>query len=133
MNCGEAKRLMQTALAGDASADGRERLDAHVAECTVCAREWKALSGAAEALTSAQPEPLPADRDLSGAVMAQIARETNGPLPQRSWLAELLASRPMQAVGAVAATVVFAIILWLAAPSGQVLALLMGGGPSIGY
>jgi len=39
----------------------------------------------------------------------------------------------MQAVGAVAATVVCAVILWLATPGAQVLALLMGGGQSGGY
>ncbi len=133
MNCSEAKRLMQMALAGDASAAELARLDAHLAECAACARQWEALSGAAAALTSAQPEPLPQGRDLSGAVMAQIAREANGPTAQRSWLAELLGSRPLQAAGAVAATVVCAVILWLAAPGAQALAMLMGGGTSNGY
>ena len=133
MNCGEAKRLMQRALAGDASAADLMRLDAHAAECAACARAWEALSGAAAALVSAQPEPLPSVRDLSGAVMTQIACEANGPMAQRSWLAELLGSRPMQAAGAVAATAICALILWLATPGAQVLALLMGGGPSNGY
>jgi len=128
MNCGEAKRLMQTALARDASPAELARLDAHLAECAACASQWEALSAAAAALASAQPEPLPQERDLSSAVMARIAREQ-----RRSRLAELLDSRPMQAVGAVAATAICALILWLATPSAQALALLMGGGPRNGY
>lgn len=128
MNCGDAKRLMQMALADDASDDQQARLDAHLAECAACASQWEALSGVGAALTAARPEPLPQGRDLSGAVMAQIAHES-----RRSRVAELLSSRPMQAVGAVAATVLFAVILWLATPSPQALAMLMGGGASSGY
>jgi hypothetical protein len=61
--------------------------------------------------------------------MARIAGEANVPAADRSRISEILASRPAQAVGAVAATVLCALMLWLAAPSGQALAMLLAGMP----
>ena len=133
MNCAEAGRLMQKTLAGDASEDECARIEAHAATCARCAERWRALTATAESLAGAQPETPTADRDLSAAVMAQIARDANGPTARWSRLRELLASRPVQAAGAVAATVLCALILWMATPSGQALAMLLGGGAGAGY
>ncbi len=133
MNCRESKRLMQKVIAGDASAAEWESVRGHVASCARCADEWRALSAASHALREAGPQPAPGGRDLAGAVMARIAREARRPAAGRSRLGELLASRPMQAAGAIAATAICALILWLATPGPQALALLMGGGPRNGY
>ena len=131
MNCDEAKRLMQAELAGDASDEQRARLEAHLAECSACMALWEALSATVAAVGAARPEA-PQGRDLSGAVMAQIAREANGPVA-RGWLAERAASRLAQALGGVAATLLCALILRLAMPNAQALAMLMSGGPGGGY
>ncbi len=131
MNCDGAKRLMQMALSGDTSDEERARLEAHIAGCPACAALWDVLSAAADAVGAARPEA-PQGRDLSGAVMAQIAREANGPLA-RGWLGELADSRLVQAAGAVAATLLCALILRLAMPNAQALAMLMSGGPGSGY
>jgi len=133
MTCGEAKRLMHKALAGDASAEERERLADHAENCERCAAEWHTITGAVDALQAARPEQRPTDRDLSAGVIARIAREANGPAQWASRVAEVLASRPVQAAGAVAATAICALILWLATPAPQALAALLNAGPRVGY
>jgi len=97
------------------------------------AAEWHTVTGAADALQAARPEQRPTDHDLSAAVMAQVARKANGPAAGRSWLSRLLASRPVQATAAVAFTGICALILWLATPGPQALAMLLDAGPTPGY
>jgi len=133
MNCAEAERLMQKAVADDASADERAQVETHLAECGRCSERWAALNATAEALVDAQPAPTLAERDLCDAGMAEIAREANGPTARGPWWGELLASRAVQAAGAVAATVLCALILWMATPSGQALAMLLGSQPGGRY
>ncbi len=73
MNCTEAKRIGMVVLAGDASPDQAERLEAHLRTCAACAADWQGLKAVAETLRAAAPPALETERDLVRDAMQQVA------------------------------------------------------------
>ena len=70
MRCDEARELMHEAL--DGSAEAREALDGHLADCAGCAAEFAALQGAQQAVAATVDREPPEER-LERATVAALA------------------------------------------------------------
>ncbi len=111
MSCTEAKRMRPVVLAGDASPDQVERLEAHLHACPACAADWQKLEAVAETLRAAAPPALETERDLVRAAMQQIAVR-----PERRGL-RLRPAYRLVAWAAAALVVIAAAMLVLPRPS----------------
>jgi hypothetical protein len=111
MDCTEAKRIGVVVLAGDASREQAERLEAHLHTCRACAADWQERKAVAETLQAAAPPALETQRDLVREAMQQAAA---GPEPQA---VRLRARYRLVAWAAAALIVVAAAIVMLPRPS----------------
>ncbi len=111
MDCTRAKRIGMVVLAGDASPDQAERLEAHLHTCRACAADWQKLKTVAETLQAAAPPALETQRDLVREAMQQVAA---GPEPQA---VRLRARYRLVAWAAVVLVVLAAALVMLPRPS----------------
>jgi len=134
MRCAEAKRLMQRALAGDATSAEEKRLEEHLGVCPECADQWRAMMSLAETLQIAQPAELALERDLGEDVVGEIAGASRAEHMDLAevpvcWVDRVFGSRLAQAVGAV---VFVAICLGLLMVTSSGMSVLTGTLPSGG-
>lgn len=99
-SCASIEPIMMAVLAGEASADEREQLEAHLAECPACqavhvrlTRTWSAM----DALPEAVPSPLLRKRfDTMLAAYRSGRTERPSPLPRlEGWLQRWWPRRPL--------------------------------------
>jgi anti-sigma factor RsiW len=127
MRCPQAKRLMQKALAGGATAAEEQRLADHAEACAKCAAQWTAMTALAQRLRAAQPQELRTERDLAREALQRVGLEAGVEVwtpPAPSWTGRLFGSRLAQAAGAVVFMAVCIALLMATRPSVGVL----GGG-----
>ncbi len=104
MRCGEAKRLMQMALARDATAADQERLDEHISECPKCAAQWAMMSNCAETLQAAIPPTLVIERDLASKVLERVGTSRTGDMSH---------ARRVRKLAVAATTALFIVVVFL--------------------
>jgi len=135
MRCGEARRLMQAIIAGDARAADEERLAEHVQACPACAEQWRVVRNFAEVVRAVQPEEVRTERDLASEVMEELVAAPGvdvldaqgvGGTAGASWAERVFGSKLAQAAGAVLFVGVCAGMLMMTMPRLDVLTGAMG-------
>ncbi len=105
MRCGEAKRLMQMALAGDATSTNRHNLDQHIGACPNCAALWREMNSCAEAVHAATPAALAIERDLASGVLERLGASRSNDTSRTRRL-------PSFTVRAAALVIIAALAVW---------------------